>query len=214
MQKRIENLKTQTGKFLRRLFPCLIMALVLIAGITSCKTTGEFSGTAMLTIMLVDENGKGINDFNLELSNFNKTQKGITSSNGMCVFNNIPSGEYQISGYKNYYSKLVAAKIQFNNKSEVFCFEVKSCSYVLEEASRLYSQEDYEKGLSLLNNLVVDKKSELSAAVHFYKACGYAAKKEIKKAGNELKKMKSASAGLAEKYSLAVEQKIKEVESE
>ena len=214
MENKIKTRIKKSDNILRFSLFCIVIAFLQISGITACKTTGNFFGTAMLTVMIVDENGKGINDFNLELANFNRTQKGITSSNGMCVFNNIPSGEYQLSGNKNFYSKLKPAKILFNNKSEVFCFEIKSSARVLDEAAKLYSLEKYEEGLLQLNLLLIDKKSDAAAAVCFYKAFGYAALKDSKKALTELKKMKSASVRLAEKYSPAVEQKIKEVSSE
>ena len=181
-------------------------AVLLFTGIlTACRTTGCFSGTAPLVIMIVDENGQAITDFKVVLSNFNKAENGITNTSGVCVFENIPSGQYEIGGQKNGYSKLTASQIHFTDKSEVFCVRAYSGDFVFEQTARLFESGNYPEGINLLETLVCEKKSALNAAVCFYKAYAYAALDDHKKVKNEIKKMKNASEGFAEKYSLAVE---------
>ena len=190
-------------RFIKKFFIIQVFTVALILG-TACKTTGVFPGTALLTVMIVDENGQGVRDFNLTLSNFNKSEKGITNSSGICVFENIPSGEYELCGKKNGYVKLSTGRIHFFNKGDVFCFSVLSGSSAFEQVQALYECGNYAQGLELMDNIVCEKKSQLSAAVSFFKAYAYAAMNETKAKEREIKKIKSASREFAEKYSVAV----------
>ncbi len=184
----------------------VLVAAVFFTGIfTACRTTGYFSGTAPLVIMIVDENGEGITDFKVVLSNFNKAENGITNTSGVCVFENIPAGQYEISGRKKGYAILSALQIHFTDKSEIFCLRAYSSTFVFEQTACFFENGNYQEGINFLDTLVCDKKSSLNATVCFYKAYAYAQLGESKKLKNEIKKMKNASAGFAEKYSLAVE---------
>ena len=178
------------------------MILILLAGLCffGCKTTGQFTDTASLTILIVDENGCGVRDCAVTLSNFNKTEHGITNQNGMCVFNNVPSGEYRLSGRKNGYSKLESESFMYVSKGDIFCFELYSSNFILNEVEALYDQYDYKTALTLLNEIACDKKSSLYAAVCLYKAYGYFQQKNQKSALNELNKMKKADKAFEEIY--------------
>lgn len=181
----------------------IILVCLFTAG---CKTTGYFSGYANLVIMIVDEKGLAIEDFNLELSNFNKEEKGITNKNGICVFHNVPSGEYELSGTKDGYAKLEAASINFIEKSDVFCFRVESGEAIFQQVEKNFEAKKYESGIKLLEKIVCPKKSELYAAVCFYKAFAFAMLNDTKACKREIKRIKAADKAFAEQYQQALVQ--------
>lgn len=198
---------------MKKIFKCVYI-LVFLFFIISCKTTGQFSGSAPLTVMIVDENGMAVRDFKVILSNFNNSENGITNASGMCTFNNIPAGEYELTGQKTGYSKFEEQKICFTNQCDVFCFAVFSGNHIFEQTGYLFEASNFKEGFELLDRLVCEKKSELYAAVCFYKAWAYFLQGNQKLINRELRKMKAASKDFAEKYSVAVEKLKTEDESE
>ena len=191
--------------------------MILCSFFCDCKTTGYFSGTADLTIMIVDENGEGINDFDIVLSNFNNSEKGITNRNGICIFKNIPSGQYELTGKKAGYTRLDSTQINFIDKCDVFCIRVYSGNEILSTVEGLFDSQNYEYGIELLDQLVCEKSSSLYSAICFYKAYSYAVMENKRNMRKEIRKMKSSDAIPFAQYSLAVEQlfeKLKEDQSE
>lgn len=170
------------------------MIFILLSGLFyfGCKSTGQFTGTANLTILIIDESGCGVRDCALTLSNFNKDESGITNANGICIFNNIPSGEYKISAVKKGYTKLEAASFNYISKGDVFCFELYSSSFAFNEVEELYEDYDYKRALELLDQIVCDKKTSLYAAICLYKAYGYFMQENKKAALSQLNRMKKA----------------------
>lgn len=179
---------------------CII--IMTFAGIvfSACRTTGQFSGTTELTVLLVDENGCGVGDCDIILSNFNKSVYGVTNKNGFCVFNNIPAGEYNLAGQKYGYTKLKPAKFDFNNKGDVFCFEILSSNFIFDTVEDLYEQSLYKNALELLDEIFCEKKTSLYSAVCLYKAYGFVLEQNNKAALLELKKMKKSEASFSSIY--------------
>lgn len=189
-------------KFKKMIF--LLLLLLVPLCFFACKTTGQFNGSSTLTILLVDENGSCVKDCSVILSNFNKSECGITNSSGMCVFNNVPAGEYKLAGQKIGYAKLDSRAFDFNSKSDVFCFEILSSSYIFDKAEVLYEQQNYQKALELLDQIVCDKKSSLYAAICFYKAYGYARQENKKSTLSELKKMTKTNKDFSTLYDILI----------
>ena len=185
-------------------YKCFLF-IVLVFLCTACKTTGQFTGSAPLTVMIVDENGMAVRDFKVTLSNFNNSENGITNAGGMCTFNNIPAGQYELAGQKSGYSSFEEQKISFTNRCDVFCFRVLIGNCIVVQAASLLDSSNYQEGFDLLDKLVCEKKSAVYATVCFYKAWGYSTLNDQKSMNRELRKMKSASKEFAEKYSVAVE---------
>ena len=183
----------------------IIMMMILGILFFGCRTTGQFTGTAELTVLIVDENGLGVENCDIILSNFNKSVHGVTNKNGLCVFNNIPAGEYNLAGQKNGYTKLKPAKFDFNIKGDIFCFEILSSNYVLEETEKLYEQSLYKMALELLDEIVCEKKTSLYAAICLYKAYGFVLQENKKVALSELKKMKKADNSFSVIYDRVVD---------
>lgn len=176
------------------------VAAVIILAFCSCRTTGQFSGTANFTIMIIDENGLGIKDYSVTLRNQNSAQNGITNANGICVFNNVLAGDYRLEGNKHGYTKVNSQYFYFHDKADIFCFEAICSDKVFDRVEELYELELYEKALELLDSISSEKKSSLNAAVCLYKAYGYNCLENKKQAAQELKKMKAADKSFTELY--------------
>ena len=155
--------------------------------------------------MIVDENGAPIDDCLLVLTGLGRNEKGITNRNGICVFKNAFSGEYKISAKKIGYQKLNSAAFDFIEKCDVFCFKVISGNEIFTEVEALYDSKKYEQGFELLEEIECDKKSELYAAVCFYKGYGLARCDKIEDAINELKKLNSTDTKFADQYYSSIE---------
>ena len=199
---------------LRKTLNCFFVLIILCTIFCDCKTTGYFSGTADLTIMIVDENGTGINDFNIVLSNFNNSEKGITNRNGICIFKNIPSGQYELSGKKTGYTKLDSTQINFIDKCDVFRIRVYSGNEILSTVENLFEMQNYEYGLELLDQLVCEKTSSLYSADCFYKAYSYAVMEKKGNMRKEIRRMKTSDVIPFTQYSLAVEQLFEKLKKE
>lgn len=186
----------------------VLFVLIVSVFLFSCKTTGRFSGTANLTILIVDENGSAINDFDLLLTDSGQYKKGITNKNGFCVFQNISSGAYELTGSKNNYRRLDKVKINFTDRSEVFCFTVESGNEIFLLVERQFELNNYKKGLELLDELECQKKSDVYAAVCFYKAYGFAETGNQKQLKKEIAKIKALKNNYMESILPAVEKLI------
>ena len=102
---------------------------------TACNTTKAFDGNANLTIMIVDENDREVNDFEVSLYRNKKIIPDFescvsTNKNGICVFYNIPGGEYVLKGQKTGYSKITSGQFNFNNCSDLYCYRVYSADFI------------------------------------------------------------------------------------
>ena len=171
----------------KRSFIILIMAAFAFF---SCKTTKDFKGNANLTIMIVDENDRAVEDF--EISIYRKKvipylkSFVLTNKNGLCVSYNIPGGEYILKGQKSGYSKITSSLLDFYNRSDLYCYRVYSADFILEQTEQFYKKSEYQKALELLETICSDDNTLLQNTVSFYKAYGYARLNQKEKAGFEL----------------------------
>ena len=200
---------------LKGFFIVLIFAAVTFA---ACKSTKGFEGNANLTIMIVDENDRAVDDFEISLYRSKKVVPDFESSvstnkNGLCVFNNIPAGQYVFQGQKNEYTKITFAQFDFNTRSDLYCFRVFSADYVLEQSEQLFKKGEHQKALELLEKLCTQEGTLLQSTVSFYKACCYALLNQKEKAGSELPKITEYKnpAFEASKYCTAIEQIIEQL---
>ena len=172
-------------------FIVLIFAAVTFA---ACKSTKGFEGNANLIIMIVDENDRAVDDFEVSLYRTIKIipdfeSSAFTKKNGLCVFYNIPGGEYVLQGQKYGYTKIILGQFDFNNCSDLYCYRVYSADYILEQSEQLYKKNEYHKALELLEKLSTQEGTLLQNTVSFYKAYGYAHLNQKEKAGLELQKI-------------------------
>ena len=169
-------------------FIVMIFAVVAFA---ACKSTKGFEGNANLTILIVDENDRAVDDFEISLYQKKKVIPDFescvsTNKNGLCVFYNIAGGEYVLKGQKNGYSKIAFGQFDFNNRSDLYCYRVYSADFILEQTEQFYKKSEYQKALELLETICSDDNTLLQNTVSFYKAYGYARLNQKEKAGFEL----------------------------
>ena len=172
----------------------------------SCKTTQRFSGNTELTVFIIDENDRPVNDFEIVLKSGAVSVPAVTNKSGLCVFNEITSGDYFIivnnAGYAN-----SQTKISFVERTEIFCIKVFSSEYVFTQAELLYEKDLYEAAIKLLQELNVGKNQALQNAKSFYLAYGFASINKTREAGIELKKIKAEPPfdDSAQKYKSAIQ---------
>ena len=171
--------------FVKNIFIFVLICLFF----SGCKSTPKFSGNANLCIFVIDENNNPVENFQLDLSGEFKNETGITNVNGLCMFNSINSGKYTVCGYKNGYEILSDNQIGFSDKGEVFCIQVQSADFVFESILDLYSRNDFQQGIDLLNTIYFDDFNELGAVISFYKAFGFYKLQNYEAAENELKRI-------------------------
>ena len=196
-------------------FIVMIFAVVAFA---ACKSTKGFEGNANLTILIVDENDRAVDDFEISLCQNKKVIPDFescvsTNKNGLCVFYNIAGGEYVLQGQKNGYSKIAFGQFDFNNRSDLYCYRVYSADFILDQTEQLYKKGEYQKALELLEKLCTQEGTLLQNTVAFYKAYGYACLDQKEKAGLELQNITEQQnpAFNTTKYCGAIEQIIEQL---
>ena len=172
----------------------------------SCKTTQRFSGNTELTVFIIDENDRPVNDFEIVLKSGAVSVPAVTNQNGLCVFHEITSGDYLIIASNPGYTDS-QTKISFTERTEIFCIKVFSSEYVFTQAELLYEKELYEAAVKLLQELNVGKNQALQNTKSFYLAYGFALLKKKRDAGIELKKIKAEPPfdDSAQKYKSAIQ---------
>ena len=142
-------------------------------------------------VLIVDENDRAVKDFEVLLYRNKKIIPDFenhisTNKNGLCIFYNIPGGEYDVSAQKGGYTKITSEKLNFENRSELYCYRVYSADFILEQTEQFYKKSEYQKALELLETICSDDNTLLQNTVSFYKAYGYARLNQKEKAGFEL----------------------------
>lgn len=200
----------------RKLWCLAFIGMVLL--LSSCKTTRNFNDKTNLTVFIVDENDRAVEDYEIIISAETTIRKPLTLScmtnkTGLCIFNNINLNEYNLYGQKTGYSKIKTEVINLSSCGELLCYRVCSADYTLNDAENLYKKEKYQKALELLDDLCTDNDSLLQSIVCFYKAYGYAKQNQKEKAGLELSTIAELDnpAFEASKYCKAIEQMLEQV---
>ena len=156
----------------------ILFAILILLCLCGCNSTKAVSGsgTSSLVIMIIDENNKAVNDYQLVLTNAanpNQWEKRITESEGMCVFNSVLPGQYFIEGRKNNYTQIEKVVIEVSKRGEVFCFEVCGGQALFQKVEDLYALGMYEEGLAWLDKFNCEQNTLQSSAIHFFKAYGF-----------------------------------------
>ncbi|MBO4638161.1 MAG: carboxypeptidase regulatory-like domain-containing protein [Treponema sp.] len=186
---------------------CFAVLILIITTGSSCKTTQKFSGRTELSIFVIDENDKPVNNFEIILKDGAVLEAVTTNQNGFCVFYDIAAGDYLILAQNPGYTDS-RTKISFSERNEVFCIKVLSSEYVFDQTELLYEQELYETAIELLKELNIGKNQVLQNVKSFYLAYGFAALKKKREVHSELRKIKAEPPfdDSAQKYKQAIQQ--------
>lgn len=189
----------------------LLAALLFIAGLmlNSCHSADftDFGKEKDLQIFIIDENNNPVSDFLVSYSSSPKgfrSQEIYTNDKGFCRFENIPSGQFYIWGYKSGFKKMEGISVSFNKPTDVFFCMTESKEFILSEVENLYKKNRFQEGLELLNTIYREKNSLLNEGISFYEIVGLEKMgntKESYKKIKELKKSKNSEIRkLVEKY--------------
>ena len=147
---------------------CLFFLFVCL--IPSCATKPKFSGNADLCGLIVDENNRPVKGFVIRaVCGMSGIKSAVTNENGIFVIENVPSGKITISGEKKNYSKISDVNYHFINRSDIFCYQVKSVKAVIKLVDELIMRSEIEAACNLLENVSCEKKSMEWGLVQSYK---------------------------------------------
>ena len=170
----------------------IILLLAVIAALfSSCKSTKAFQGNANLSFLILDQNDRPVEDYELTLFYQRKVledfeESASSQTNGICLFYNIPSSLYTLSGKKNGYTKIMPQDFNFTRPDELFCYRVFSYDYVFDQTNQYFNTGQYQKALNLLENLCVEQDPYLQNTLSFYTAYAYAKLGQKEKADLQL----------------------------
>ena len=178
----------------QKIKPAVITAIFLNIIFTACKTTQKPEIASNLSILILDENDRAVQDYSITLAHIKKNEKQesleTTNQTGLCVFYDLMPDEYILSGKKSGYTQMPVQPLKLDNNSELYCFRVYSADYIFDYTEQLYDDEQFQKALELLESICTERNPALQNTVSFYKAYGYAKLGQKEKAGLELQKLK------------------------
>ena len=147
----------------------LILLLLVLFFLVSCKTIPKFKGEADLCGLIVDENNAPVKDFIIYCKSDLETSTALTDENGMFSIHGATSGEYKISGIKKNFVKLENTQFLFFDRSKIFCCQVESIDGAFKTVEQLMVRGETKKAEELLDKLFYDKRSPQDAVVLTYR---------------------------------------------
>ena len=141
----------------------VILFLILISCCISCASTKKVKKvTSDLCGYIVDENNRPIKDYAVQVrSNVVKQSEVlVTNENGIFYLPSFHAGTFYVNGWKEGYSKISNQKYELRKDKKVFCWQIKSVEAVLVDVENLIKVNQFEKALSLLNQLEISRKNE------------------------------------------------------
>lgn len=129
------------------------MLTLLCVSFVSCASnpktvfqTGDFCG------LIVDENNRPIKEFILEVNNQFKGGTYVTNNNGIFVVPSMETGKIFIKGKKKGYT-ILNEEVNFLADQNLFCWQIKSMSGVLDDILVYVRTEQYRKALEHLQTV-------------------------------------------------------------
>ncbi len=194
-----------------------ILAVLLAAALclSGCKSTKAFEGNASLTFLILDQNDRAVEDYEITISYQRKIlddfeEKAGSNQKGLCLFYNIPAASYTMSGQKNGYTRLLPQELNFDRPDELLCYRVLSFDYVFDLADQYFKNDQYQKALDLLESLCVLQDPYLQNTLSFYTAYACAKLGQKEKAGLLVQNIVDLEdpAFQASKYRQAIKEKL------
>lgn len=161
MQK--EKLKMKRDKNTGVSFGALLVLLF-----SSCAGTPKMQNK-VFTVMILDESSVPVKEMEVEVkSSSGKDFKIWTNEEGLFYLTGMKNGVFQINGSKEGYSDL-KEKISVNDFQKIYCFQVFSADYILDEIESLVSSGRNKEALKKLEMINPGKNKNLKECISFYK---------------------------------------------
>jgi len=144
--------------------------LIFLSVFLSCASKPSFSGKGDLCGMIIDEENRPVKEYVMHCAKNGMTVASVvTGENGMFVFENLECGNYMLSGEKKDFTSLSRQQFLFNERSKIFCAQIKSADAALDSVNQLIAAENYDRALAVLNEIYTEKKSFSEAVCSFYR---------------------------------------------
>lgn len=147
-----------------------IFVSIMLAFLSACSSVPSFDGKGDLCGLVVDEKNRPIKDFAVFCSDEKLIEKAVfTNESGIFVFYDMPSGRYKLQGEKEGYGKLKNVDYLFYDRGKIVCCQVSGIDATFDAVEKLILLGDYEGGMILLDNLVVEANTNADRVLTYYR---------------------------------------------
>lgn len=158
-----------------------LLITVFMILITGCVSKPNVKGKGSLCGLIVDENNCPVEEYVICYKNNLISKSSITNSSGIFVIPDASGGQLSLKGEKSGFTQLNEKKVDFYDKTKIFCYQVYSIDSVLEEVNKLIEEENYKEALEMLKKVSYKKKSKEGYVISCYKSFLMEKKNEKKK---------------------------------
>lgn len=189
-----------SSQFLRKNLLNIFFIVMIFLSI-SCSTIPKFSGEAKMCCMVLNEKNEPISDcIGILKKNGAVVGKNISDERGYLIFDNVKSGDYEISIRKEGFEEKEYDKITFYNRGKINCLQVKSKDCLFDEIELLFKEQKFNDGLEILNSIYFKEKTSIELLVKLYKLYAYFGLGEKKLALKELHRLKKIEKSLGKSF--------------
>lgn len=166
----------------------LLHFLVVITFLSSCSSTKSFEGKSDFCGIVNDSQNNPVVGYRVKLTDFNfLSQEAITNSSGVFIFEDIRNGKYTLSGSGKNWARFSDLEINFYDRSELFCIQVKRLSELTDDIYNLLLLSDFNSAQKTLN-LISDANSDDLHVLYLHSVTEYL-QGDFKKSRKNLEKI-------------------------
>lgn len=189
------------------------LLLVLCVFVSGCASKPAFKGNGDLCGLIIDENNKSVKDFIVYCHSADAkpfyARPVITNENGLFVFNDIPSGRYQISGEKNNYLKINKVPYSFDDRSKILCLQTKKFKSAVLSAEKMIRLGQLAEADAMLNEISCESKSFEESLITAFRYFTNEKERKKKSLVAQLKKYKGNESEFFREYAEKLEEACK-----
>ena len=123
---------------------CIRLCALSCFFLVSCASV-PFSGNAVFMGKISSVDGKGIENFKVCLEG----KETLTNASGVFSFEDVSSGEKQISAFKKGWAP-INEKVVFSDRKNLLCFQIENMGVVYGKLEKLLTEGFYAEGRNLL----------------------------------------------------------------
>lgn len=123
---------------------CIRLCALWCFFLASCASV-PFSGNAVFMGKISSVDGKGVENFKVCLEG----KETLTNASGVFSFEDVSSGEKQISAFKKGWAP-INEKVVFSDRKNLLCFQIENMGVVYGKLEKLLTEGFYAEGRNLL----------------------------------------------------------------
>lgn len=159
----------------------ILLITFFMVFITGCVSKPKVKGKVDLCGLIVDENNCPVEEYVVCYKNNLISKSSITNSSGIFIIPDVAAGQLSLKGEKSGFTQLNEKKVEFYDRTKIFCYQVYSIDSVIEEVNKLIEAENYTEALEILKKVSCKRKSKEGYVISCYKSFLMEKKDEKKK---------------------------------